>query len=310
LRRFVPLALTIALLLAILYVFRGEIAVGRLSARLAAVNFAWLVASVPFFLVGFAGAALRFKFIVDRATGTAISFKYLFMLFNFSSVLGYLAPMSIAAEALRVGIIKKHLATTYAKSLRLVVIDKLLGFTGMASIALLFAPLNLMFGIDRILIAVEFGALVGCFLLVPVIAHGGYLLLRRLPGLGPLSAVLGEDWQFIVDNFSGRRDLAFFIMCSLFAVGGFTMGTVLVAAAMHLDGLPTIFVLSPTILLVQNVPLFYAGFGAREAILLLTLKNAFAADPNQVLGFSLLVGVMQFVSAIPGALGFIFRASR
>jgi hypothetical protein len=167
-----------------------------------------------------------------------------------------------------------------------------------------------MFSVNRILIAVEFAALVGFFLLVPAIVHGGYLLFRRLPGLGPLSTALAEDWQFVVDNLSGRRDLATFIMCSLFAVGGFTMGTVLVAAAMHLDGLPTIFAISPTILLVQNVPLFYAGFGAREAILLLTFESAFAADPNQVLSFSLLVGVMLFVSAIPAALCFIFRASR
>jgi len=307
LRRLVPLALTAAFLLATLYVFRDEIAFERLSARLAAVDLRYLASSIAFFLLSFAGAVYRNKFIIDRATGSSMSFKYLFLVSNFSYALGYIAPISIAAEVLRIGVIKTHLAITYTKSLRIVVIDKLLGFTGMALFALLFVPLKLASGVDRGVTAVEGALLLGFFLLVPFVVHGGALMFRRIPGLHPLSAALLEDWQFIADNFSGRRDILIFISCSTMAVGGFAVATVLVAAAMHLDSLALIFAISPTILLVQNVPLFYAGFGAREAILLLMLGNVSGADPNQVLGFSVLVGVMLFVSAIPATLAFIVR---
>src|SRR4051794_659413 len=102
LRRLAPLGLTVALLLATLYVFRDEIAADRLAAHLGSVDPTWLALSVPFFLAGFAGAVWRNKFIIDRATGSFISFKYLFLVSTFSYVLGYLAPISIAAEVLRV----------------------------------------------------------------------------------------------------------------------------------------------------------------------------------------------------------------
>jgi lysylphosphatidylglycerol synthase-like protein len=310
LRRFVPVALTAALIAAILYAFRGEIAVERVSARLAAVDVRYLALSIPFFLVAFAGGIYRNKFVIDRGTASNISFSYLFEVSNFSYVLGYLAPISIAAEVLRVGVIKKHLEISYAKSVRLVVIDKLLGFAGMALFSLLFIPLKLIFGLNRVLVATECLLLVGFFLMVPIVAHGGWLALRRVPGLGALATALREDWQFIVDNFSARRDFVTFLACSFLAVCGFAAGTVLVAAAMHIGGLALIFSVSPSILLVQNVPLFYAGFGAREAALLVMLENASATDPNLVLGFSLVVGIMLFVSAIPGALAFILRARR
>src|SRR5206468_3721227 len=113
-----------------------------------------------------------------------------------------------------------------------------------------------------------------------------------------------EDWQFLVENFSDGRDIVIFMLCSTLAVGGFSVAMVCVAAAMHLDALPLIFTIAPTILLVQNIPLFYAGFGAREAMLLVMLGNAPGIDPNQVLGFSMLVGVMLFASAIPATLAF------
>lgn len=45
-----------------------------------------------------------------------------------------------------------------------------------------------------------------------------------------------------------------------------------------------IFVLSPTVLLVQNAPMFYAGFGAREAVLLTAFHSSLQVDPNAVLG--------------------------
>jgi hypothetical protein len=312
LRRLGPLSLTVALLLVTIYIFRERIAADRLAAHLRSADPIWLAISVPFFLASFAGAIYRNKFIIDRATGESISFRYLFLASNFSYALGYVAPISIAAEAIRVGLIKKHMALTYTKSLRLVAIDKVLGFSGMALFALLFAPWNLLLGIAPAVIAVECLLLLGFFLVLPIAILSGSVLILRVPvpGLSALSAALLDDWKFVVDNFSRPRDLAVLLLCSFLAVAGFGAGCVMVAGAMQVDRLATVFAIAPTIVLVQNIPLFYAGFGAREAALLLILKEASAADPNRVLGFSLLVGMMLFASAIPASIAFALRGSR
>jgi hypothetical protein len=308
LRGIVPIVLTAAVVAALLFFVRDEIAISRISAQLAAANAGYLAFSALFFLVGYAGAVIRNKFILDRATGSNVSFKYLFLLSNFSFVSGFVLPVSVAAEVVRIAFIKRYVGVTYSRSVRVVLLDKILGFAGIAFFALVFIPAQLLLGINRTLIALEGLSIAVCLLLLPVAVKGSSWMLRRVPALGSLSTALANDWRFVVDNFSSRRDLMTFFMSALLATFGFVIGTVLIAHAIGLDTTAVIFFTAPMILLVQNIPLFYGGFGAREATLLIALQNVPNTDTNQILGFSLLIGAMLFVSAVPAALVFIFRA--
>jgi lysylphosphatidylglycerol synthase-like protein len=305
-RRIIPIVLTVALLAAALYAFRDDLSFNHMAARIAAADLGYLAIATACFLVGFAGAVLRYKFILDRATGSAVSFTYLFLLSNFSYLCGYLAPMSVAAEILRMGFTKSHLGISYAQSVRYIVIDKLLGLGAVAACVLIAVPFKLGHGISRELIIVETLLAIGLLAASPFALWLGPRMLARVPGLRGLTQAMIEDWRFVADNFSATGDFMRLVAYSLLAVGGFACGVLYVAYALgfNVDG-GLVLAMSPTILLVQNAPFFYAGFGAREGILLVAFGAIAHADPNLVLGFSLMVGVVLFLCCTPASIAFL-----
>ena len=304
-----PVVLTLVIFSVILYVFRNEISVDRFLTRIAGADIYHLTLSAVCFAVSIAGASARYRFVIKRAIGTDVSFNYIFLLSNFSYACGYLAPMSVATELLRIGFTKQYLKVGYLQSMRLVIIDKLLGLAGVALFSLLFFPLKLLYGINRELVLAECAAIFvlgGCA--VALTSVGGWTWARS-PILKKYLGHLEEEWRFVRGHFSDLRDIGRLLVYTLLAIGGFGLGTVFVAQAVHFEVTPVVvFVLSPTILLAQNAPIFYAGFGAREAVLLIALHDLALADPNVVLSFSVMVGLMLLVATVLPSIVFVLWA--
>jgi hypothetical protein len=310
-RRFIPLALTLALLGGALWLFQDQLSLRVMAARIAAADPLLLAAAAACYAVGVVGATLRYQFILERATGSAVSFTYLLLLSFFSYLSGYLAPVSVAGEVLRTAFTKKYLQVGYIQSARYVVIDKMLALVSIAALALAAVPFKLFYGVNGSLVAIETAMIVAFFVALSLICWPGLRVLARVPRLGGLAAALRDDVRFAIENFSRPRDLAWFAICSLLAVGGFGLGIVFTAHAMALDiGAAVLLSLAPTILLVQNAPFFYAGFGAREGLLLVATAEFARADPSLVLGFSVMIGVMLLITCIPGSLAFLMVQSR
>jgi hypothetical protein len=61
--------------------------------------------------------------------------------------------------------------------------------------------------------------------------------------------------------------------------------------------------LTPAILIVNNLPIFYQGFGGREATMLFAFGNSQSAmTPDLILTISLVSGVVMIVSALIGSI--------
>jgi hypothetical protein len=309
--RFIPLALTLVLLGGAIWFVHDQLSLSMMAARIAAADPWLLAAAAVCYAVGSVGAALRYQFILERATGSTVSFVYLQLLAFFSYLAGYVAPVSVAGEVLRTAFTKKYLQVGYIQSARYVVIDKMLGLVSIAALALAAVPFKLFYGVNGSLVTIETLVIAVFFVAMILVCRPGLRVLARVPRLGGLAAALRDDVRFAIENLSRPRDLAWFAICSFLAVGGFGLGIVFTAHAMALDiGAGVLLSLAPTILLVQNAPFFYAGFGAREGLLLVATAELARADPSLVLAFSVMIGVMLLMTCIPGSLAFLVVQSR
>jgi len=117
-----------------------------------------------------------------------------------------------------------------------------------------------------------------------------------------------EDRNVFLQRFSDPRVMASPLIYTFLAIAGFGIGTVFVAKATGFSGsLLTILLAAPTIMLAQSAPFFYAGFGAREATLLMALPEIAAIDANLLISLSILTGLMVFVVSVPGSIIFLFQ---
>ena len=306
-QRLIPLVLTLGLLALIVYWFRDEISLDRLLQRIAGADPGYLVLSAILFAVSSAAAVARYKFIIERSTGSRTSYGYLFLLTNFSFACGYLAPVSAAGEVLRLAFTKRYLGIGYVKSARLIILDRLIALGGVAVCSIAFIPFKLWEGLSREFVAVEFLGLVGLFTLIATLAYAGLRITKRISWLAGFEAALAEDLEFIRTHLGSPRPIAILLTYIAIMVVAFGLGTVSVGLAIGFEAsLFALFVAAPTIIVAQSAPMLYAGFGAREAILLIAFKDLGLVDATALLSLSLMVALMVFCAALPGAITFLF----
>ena len=67
---------------------------------------------------------------------------------------------------------------------------------------------------------------------------------------------------------------------------------------------------SPIILLAQNLPFFYAGWGIRETAVIGTLSLGGVMQSEQALAVSMATGTVFFLASVPGAIVWLFKSPK
>jgi hypothetical protein len=70
-----------------------------------------------------------------------------------------------------------------------------------------------------------------------------------------------------------------------------------------------IFLFMPFIFFVASLPVFYMGWGGREAVVIMTLGAVAHLPTSEALGLSAAYGVTVFLASPPGALLWLMRPS-
>jgi hypothetical protein len=79
---------------------------------------------------------------------------------------------------------------------------------------------------------------------------------------------------------------------------------------MHIAVSPMEVVLyMPLIFFVSSLPIFYLGWGAREAVFIASLGSVGGISTAESVALSLGLGVMVFLSSLPGAVFWLMRPS-
>jgi lysylphosphatidylglycerol synthase-like protein len=80
------------------------------------------------------------------------------------------------------------------------------------------------------------------------------------------------------------------------------------AMAMPIEG-AVIFLFMPLIFLVASLPIFYMGWGGREAVVIVTLGSVAHLPTSESLALSAAYGVVVFLASLPGAALWLMRPS-
>lgn len=289
-RKFLLFSLRVLVSAALLYFALRSINFSSVQERLSQINVWWLILAVAATLVQTALGALRWHQISALSEAPlsmmqALRYNLIGAFFNQT------LPSTIGGDAMRLWLVQRHAgwrAATYS-----VLVDRAIGFVALATIVIVSLPWSYELVANQTgriaLLLIDFGA---------VLAGAGFLLFRYLPWerlkrVWPVRhihacSVIANRALFTRE--SGPKVIVTSILIHVMTVVITWLAVQAIAANAAFDQL---FMLVPPIMLVTMLPVSIAGWGVREATMMVAFGYAglAAADGTVV---SLLFGAAFF----------------
>lgn len=293
------------ILLAILFFFVGPRIEWTAAVGMLVTTAPWaVVAAVVFFWLNFAVSTERYRLILRNMPVRAPGFGPLYRLTFLSLFLAHFVAVGPAADVVRVGYGRFRLELPTVTVIESVVYDRVLALVGLAILGLMLLPLQIARGIPDVLwlaqLALWLVSLGGIFFVTwgacaPVI--------QRIPFL----AGIARSVKGFLPAASGRGSLFLQIVLAVgySATYGLVIWVLARGMGLNLDVLDMLQ-FSALILLVQSLPIFYMGWGARETVLVGTLGLAGILSSEQALAVSVATGAVFFLASVPGAIVWLF----
>ena len=262
------------------------------------VSVTWFALAVAALLLNYPANTLRFECVLSHAEAVRRDFFQLLAVVWTSAFLSLATPSTLFSDGFRVTLMRILRITDFSMAVRAVILDRfsgLLYMLGLAAIMLLVLPIELRSDLTNwggVLFATAFlGVIVLVFMASAVVNRIAFMF--RLRGLV-------EGMRLLM---SKPGLIALFLAFALFNATTFAVCLWCVSRGLDVEiGLWPFFLLSPAILVVNNLPIFYQGFGGREILMVLAIGNSVGAiDPNLTVAISLLSGGALVVSALVGA---------
>ena len=306
-RGFLLLAARILVSAALLYfAFRG-INFAAIQSRLSQISVGWFLLAVLATIFQIFLGALRWREISAQCSaplGTGQAFRYNMIGAFFNQTL----PSTIGGDAMRLWLVRQTgagwRAATYS-----VLVDRAIGLIALALIVVASLPWSYE------LIAHERGRLALLSVDIAAISAGlGFLLLGRLPWpwlktfwpLRHIHACSVVANQVLFDRNSGPKVVVLSLLIHVMAVVIAWCAVRSIAAPASFDQL---FMLIPPIMLITMLPISIAGWGVREATMMVAFGYAGLAQTDGTV-VSLLFGASSFVVGAIGGLVWILSAEK
>ena len=306
-RGFLLLAARILVSAALLYfAFRG-INFAAIQSRLSQINVGWIALAVLATVFQVYLGALRWRQISANCAaplGTGQAFRYNMIGVFFNQTL----PSSIGGDAMRLWLVK-HTGAGWRAATYSVLVDRAIGLIALAIIVVASLPWSYQ------LIGNERGRLALLLIDVGAISAGlGFLLLGRLPWpwlktfwlthhIYACSVIAN---QVLFNRRSGPKVAALSLLIHVMAVVIAWCAVRSIAAPAGFDHL---FMLIPPIMLITMLPISIAGWGVREATMMVAFGYAGLAQTDGTV-VSLLFGASSFVVGAIGGLVWILSAEK
>lgn len=306
-RSFLVLVARIVVSLGLLYLALRSINFSTIQSRLSAINVGWVALAVLATLIQVFLGALRWREITQRCdaplTDTqAFRFNMIGTFFNQT------LPSTIGGDAMRLWLVGRTGASWRAATYS-VLVDRAVGLIALAIIVIVSLPWS--FG----LIGDPNGRLALVLVDLAAISSGlGFLLIGRLPWPWLKSwwltrhihacAVIANKVLF--DRRAGPKIAILSLSIHVLAV---VIAWCAVRAIAAPAGFEQVFLLIPPIMLITMLPISIAGWGVREATMMVAFGYAglVAADGTVV---SLLFGATSFIVGAMGGLVWIMSAEK
>jgi uncharacterized membrane protein YbhN (UPF0104 family) len=306
-RAFLILLLRIAVSLALLYLALRGINFAAIQARLSQINIGWIIVAIVITIFQILLGALRWREIsalCDAPLTDLQAFRYNMIGAFFNQTL----PSSIGGDAVRLWLIGRTGVGWRAASYSILT-DRAVGFIALALI--IVASLPWSYG----MIADDKGRLALVLVDLAALAAGaGFLIfgyfpakwMRRWWPTRHVHACSVIANKVIFSKASGVKIAALSLSIHVLAV-------VIAWCAVRSIGAPAgfeqLFMLTPPIMLITMLPISIAGWGVREATMMVAFGYAGLA-PTDGTVVSILFGAVYFIVGAMGGLVWIFSAEK
>lgn len=243
--------------------------------------------------------ALRLKYIINIEGSIACRFYKVLPIVWVSSFLSLIAPSAAFSDGIRATLLRSANVSNFSLAIRAVLVDRGVGLTYtlcLAGLLLLVLPVNINLGLNNF-----FGLIFLVFFAgIWVVISFGANVLKKIQLFMWLRNLFNDMHRLMTDPKLIVIFLVFAVLNTLiaalsmwFIARGFLVNT----------GFLIFFLITPVILIVNNLPIFYQGFGGREAAMLLAFGDSFPGmPPSLIITISLVSGVAMMISAFLGSL--------
>ena len=298
-KRWIGIGLSL-ILLACLFLYVGPRIERAIVVDMLAATSLWaVVAAIFLFWLNFAISTERYRLILQNMSVRSLGFVSLYCLTFISLLLAHFVAIGPAADVVRVGYGRLKLALPMVTVIESVVYDRVLALVGLSILGLILLPLQIVRGVPKALwlsqLAVWLASLGGILF---VIWGARTTSIRRIRFLaGTIQSAAG-----FVPAVSGRGSASRQLLLAVGYAGTYGLAIWVLARGMGLSlDVLDILQFSPFILLVQSMPVFYVGWGARETVIVGLLGMTGVLSGEQALVVSVATGVVFFLATLPGA---------
>lgn len=306
-RGFLLLAARVLVSAALLYLaFRG-INFAAIQSRLSQISVGWVVLAVLATAFQIFLGALRWREISAKCAApleTAQAFRYNLIGAFFNQTL----PSTIGGDAMRLWLVR-HTGAGWRAATYSVLVDRAIGLIALAIIVVASLPWSYE------LIANARGRLALLLVDIAAISAGlGFLLLARLPWpwlktfwpLRHIHACSVVANQVLFNRSSGPAVAVLSLLIHVMAVVIAWCAVRSIAAS---AGFEQLFMLIPPIMLITMLPISIAGWGVREATMMVAFGYAGLAQTDGTV-VSLLFGASSFIVGAIGGLVWVFSSEK
>ncbi len=299
-KRIATAAVSLGISAAALIYALGKVDTAAVGKVVAAISPASIVLSMLLMWISLAAATARFRLILETKAGISPAFGMLFGLNFLSLFAAHFAPFSAAGDLVKLTFTYVRLKLSAAVATLCTLYDRIVGVLLLFATALVFLAAHAVLPIPRDFLIFETAllaavAVAGALAIAAAGAPGN----RGRPWIGRLSGIVDDiRAQFRLSGGVLSRQ-ALFNIVQVVAQGGIAW---LIAGNFMADPPLLLFVaLAPIVIIVQNLPFLYAGWGGRELLFLHVLAGVPALDAESILAISVASGVVRMASSLPGA---------
>lgn len=306
-RAFLILLIRIVVSLALLYLALRGINFAAISMRLSQINVGWILLAVVITLVQIFAGAIRWREI-SALCGAPLSTLRAFRYNMIGSFFNQTLPSSIGGDAVRLWLIGRMGAGWRAASYSILT-DRAVGFIALALIIVASLPWSYEMITDQqgrlALVLVDTAALAaGAGFLI--FGHLHFAFLKRWWPTRHIHACSVIANQVIFSRTSGLQISILSLSIHVMAVAIAWCAVRSISATASFE---QIFMLTPPIMLITMLPISIAGWGVREATMMVAFGYAGLAPADGTV-VSILYGAVYFIVGGIGGLVWIFSAEK
>lgn len=285
----------------------GSVSIDNMLEKIGKVDVLWVCLALGSIILSYPLNTLRLKYILMVDEAFTCNFFPVLSIVWASAFFSLAMPSTAFSDGFRVALLRTSRISNLSLAVRAVLIDRAMGLiymVGLAGIVLLVLPKNLALNVSNywglIFLLVFLGATAMLFL--------GSAVVNKIQLFVRLRTLFNGMRQLMSNPRSAVLFLGFAVANAIVSA----LGLWCIARGFNVDiSFWVFFVFTPVILTISNLPIFYQGFGGREAAMLFAFGGSpLVITPDLVLTISLVSGAVMIVAALIGSVFVPFLLSR